>query len=85
MKLNSKRSETESRTQQCNIRDQNDPSIGSKLADMKQNSKRGETKSGTQPSIAIEMIREYWLELEPFMKPGFVPVATRFHSGNRPV
>ena len=57
MKLNSKRSETESRTQQCNIRDQNDPSIGSKLADMKQNSKRGETESGTQPSIAIEMIR----------------------------
>ena len=31
MKLNSKRSETESGTQPRSIRDQNDPSIGSKL------------------------------------------------------
>ena len=41
MKLNSKRSETESGTQPRSIRDQNDPSIGSKLEPfMKLNSKR---------------------------------------------
>ena len=40
MKLNSKRSETESGTQPRSIRDQNDPSIGSKLEPfMKLNSK----------------------------------------------
>ena len=50
MKLNSKRSETESGTQPRSIRDQNDPSTGSKLEPfMKLNSKRSETESRTQP------------------------------------
>ena len=50
MKLNSKRSETQSGTQPRSIRDQNDPSIGSKLEPfMKLNSKRSETESGMQP------------------------------------
>ena len=59
MKLNSKRRETESGTQPRGKRDQNDPSIGSKLEPfMKLNSKRSKTESGTQPrSIRAKMIR----------------------------
>ena len=66
MKLNSKRSETESGTQARSIRDQNDPSIGSKLEPfMKLNSKHRETGRNPQhtrhdPSIGSK--------LEPFMK-----------------
>ena len=122
MKLNSKRSETESGTQLRSIRDQNDPSIGSKLEPfMKLNSKRSETESGMQPrSIRDKNDPSIGSKFEPFMKlnskrsetdlecnhaayatkmshscqdclasfrllPSFVPVATRFHSGNRPV
>ena len=58
MKLNSKRSETESGTQR-GIRDQNDLSIGSKLEPfMKLNSKRRETESGTHAAAYVtKMIR----------------------------
>ena len=70
MKLNSKRSETESGTQPRSIRDQNDPSIGSKLEPfMKLNSKRSETESGTQPrSICDQNDPSIGSKLEPFMK-----------------
>ena len=59
MKLNSKRSETESGTQPRGIRDQNDPSIGSKLEPfMKLNSKRSETESGSNHvAYVTKMIR----------------------------
>ena len=70
MKLNSKRSETESGTQPRSIRDQNDPSIGSKLEPfMKLNSKRSETESGTQPrSIRDQNDPSIGSKLKPFMK-----------------
>ena len=69
MKLNSKRSETQSGTQPRSIRDQNDPSIGSKLEPfMKLNSKRSET-DGTQPrSIRDQNDPSIGSKLEPFMK-----------------
>ena len=58
MKLNSKRRETESGTQPRSIRDQNDPSNGSKLEPfMKLNSKRSETESGMQPRSIREHMR----------------------------
>ena len=70
MKLNSKRSETESGTQPRSIRDENDLSIGSKLEPfMKLNSKRSETESGTQPrSIRDQNDPSIGSKLEPFMK-----------------
>ena len=66
MKLNSKRSETESGTQPRSIRDQN--GIGSKLEPfMKLNSKRSETESGTQPrSIRNRNDPSIGSKLEPF-------------------
>ena len=73
MKLNSKRSETESGTQPRSICDQNDPSMGSKLEPfMKLNSKRSETESGT-------------LETKPFMKLNSKRSQTEFgtHAASR--
>ena len=69
MKLNSKRSETESGTQR-GIRDQNDLSIGSKLEPfMKLNSKRRETESGMQRrGIRDQNDPSIGSKLEPFMK-----------------
>ena len=69
MKLNSKRSETQSGTQPCSIRDQNDPSIGSKLEPfMKLNSKRAKPNLEQPRSIRDQNDPSISSKLEPFMK-----------------
>ena len=63
MKLKSKRSETQSGTQPRSIRDQNDPSIGSKLEPfMKLNSKRAKPNLERNHAAYVTKRSEYRLE-----------------------